>query len=419
MSIKSIKSKIFRAAAVIVSVAAATAFSADWPCFHGADRTNKSTETGLLKQWPKDGPKLLWTATGLGEGYSSVSTSGGNVYSAGVKGGVNYVFAFDNAGKRLWEKPAGKAWEATRAFARAYAGARGTPTVSGGVVYYLSDTGLLVALDAKTGAEKWSLNIREKYGAEIPEYGYSESPLADGDRLYVAPYGSKASVLCLDKNTGKPIWEAAPIAGVSGYASHILADNGGYKQLIALTADVLYGIDSKTGKLLWTVPFKNSRDNNCADAIYSDGCVFASGGYGRGSILVKLSQKDGGVAADKVYDIKLMDNHHGGVILHNGNLYGSGHESRGWSCLDFKTGKQRWNTKGKGSLTFADDMLYLYDEDGTMTLAKAAPEAYSAVSSFAVPPGGKGAYWAHPVVSNGILYLRHADNLYAYDIKVK
>ena len=415
-----LKSNFFRAVSVIIPIIAASAFCADWPCFHGADRTNKSKETGLLKQWPKDGPALLWTASGIGNGYSGAVASGGNVYTAGIKNNANYVFALSGAGKILWEKQAGKAWEAQRSFARSYWGTRGTPTVDGGIVYYLSDTGLLVALDAKTGAEKWSLNIREKYGAEIPEYGYSESPLIDGGKLYAAPYGSKASVLCLDKVTGKVIWEAKPISGVSGYASHILADDSGYRQLIGFTADVLYGINAATGDILWTVPFKNSRDNNCTDAIYHDGHVFISSGYGYGSMLVKLTKSGSGITASKVYETKLMDNHHGGVILHDGYLYGSGHNNAGWYCLDFKTGKEKWKTGGKGSLTFADGMLYIYGEDGTVSLVKAAPEAYTKISGFSVPDGNmKSYFWAHPSISSGVLYVRYADNLYAYDIKAK
>jgi outer membrane protein assembly factor BamB len=413
-----IRTKVFRVVSVFVCVLCTSAFSLDWPSFHGSDRTNKSKETGLLKKWPDKGPKLLWTASGLGTGYSGVSVSGGMIYTAGSKDKANTVFAFNPAGKLVWEKKAGKAWEASAAFARAYHGTRSTPAIDGGAAYYLSDAGLLVALDAKTGAEKWSVDLHKKYEAQMPMFGYSESPLIEGDRLYVAPYGKNVTAVCLDKNTGKVIWESPVVQGTGGYASFVIAENSGFRQLISFTSHHVYSLDSKTGKLLWTVPFNNRTNNNCTDIIYHDGYVFASTGYGVGSILIKLSARDGGVAAQKVYDTKLMDNHHGGVILHNGYLYGSGHESKGWFCLDFKTGRQMWNhTRGKGSVTFAEGMLYFYDEEGTMSLVKAQPDKFEVVSTFKVPSGGRGAYWAHPVVSHGVLYLRHADNLYAYDIK--
>jgi outer membrane protein assembly factor BamB len=420
----SINLKTLRTTAIILSMAAMTAFSADWPDWHGADRTNKSKETGLLKQWPEGGPKLLWTASGLGEGYSGVTTSDGIVYSAGVKDKTHYVFAFDRNGKQLWEAPAGKLWEPSRAFARAYMGSKATPTVSGGIVYYFSDVGYLVALDAKTGQRKWSRDVRTQYDAEVPEFAYSETPLVLGDRLFVAPYGKKATVICLDRNTGKVIWEAKPNAarapkGEGGYASFTVADFGGFRQLVGFTSDHVYGIDSQTGNFLWTVPFRNGRGLSCTDAIFHNGHIFASTGYGHGSKLIRLSQSGRNISATTVYDTKLMDNHHGGVILHEGHLYGSGHEARGWFCLDLMTGQQKWNTPGKGAITFADGMLYIYDENGRMRLVKAAPDAFTEVSSFQVPEGGRGAYWAHPVISHGVLYLRHANNLYAYDVKNK
>jgi len=422
----SIKTNFFRTMTIIIAMAALTAaFAADWPEWHGTDKTNKSKETGLLKQWPEDGPKLLWTASGLGEGYSGVTTSGGIVYSAGVVDKVNHVFAFDRTGKLLWSAPAGGMWVPTRSFARAYEGSRATPTIAGGMAYYLSDIGFLVALDAKTGEQKWSMNLREKYAAEVPEFAYSESPLVLGDRLFVAPYGKKATVICLDRKTGKVIWEAKPGAakaptGEAGYSSFIVADFGGYKQLIGFTSDHVFGIDSQTGNFLWAEALKNNRGLNCADAVFHNGHVFAPSGYGRGSILVKLGQSGKNITSSKVYDIKLLDNHHGGVIFHEGHLYGSGHEARGWFCLDFMTGRQKWNEpRGKGAVTFADGMLYIYEEDGKMRLVKASPDAFTEVSSFQVPEGGRGAYWAHPVVSHGVLYVRHADKLYAYDVKNK
>ena len=423
-----ISARFFRVTAVLICVMYTCAVSSDWPAFHGLDRTNKSKETGLLKKWPDDGPALLWTASGLGLGYSGVSASHGIVYTAGVVDKVNYVFAFDNNGKLLWRKEAGNSWEGKSAFARGFEGSRSTPTVSGGMVYYLSDMGKLTAFDAKTGAPKWSLDIREKYEGHIARYAYSESPLIDGDKLYVAAYG-KAGALCLDKKTGKVIWESERLPGgageqgdtYAGYTSFVLVNDNGFRQLMSYTADYVYGMNSANGKLLWKVPFANPRHrDNCTDVIYHDGHVFASSGYGHGSMLVKLNKTESGVSAKEVYRTKLMDNHHGGLIFHNGYIYGSGHESKGWFCLDFKTGKQMWNTPGKGSITFAEGMLYLYDENsGAVSLVKAQHEKYELVSAFQVPPGGKGAHWAHPVVSNGVLYLRHADKLYAYNIKSK
>ena len=391
----------------------------EWHCFHGLSRNNKSAETGLLKKWPEVTPELLWTVTGLGKGYSSVSIVEDYLYTAGIIEKQTYVFAFDLNGKQIWKKPNGQSWEATRSHARAYAGSRSTPTYDDGLLYHLGDLGRLGAFNYRTGKEIWVLELREFSDAEIPEYGYSESVLIDGDRLYCNPAGKKEFMICLNKKNGKLIWANTEIPGTVGFSSPIIAEFGGYRQIINMSSNCVYGADTKTGKLLWSVEYENSRSNNCTDAIFHDGYVFASSGYGKGSILIKLTASRKEIIPETVWHTDLMDNHHGGVILHDGYLYGAGHNSRGWFCLDFMTGEQMWKARGKGSVFYADNMFYFLEENGTMKLVKAAPEQYDEVSSFKVPKGGEGYHWAHPVVCGGRLYIRHADKLFAYEIGSK
>ena len=389
----------------------------EWPSFHGPDRTNKSSETGLLKEWPEEGPELAWSVSGLGEGYSTVSIAEGYLFTAGIIDKTTYVFAFDLNGKLIWKKPNGQSWETTRSWATGYTGSRSTPTYDNSVVYHLGELGQLTAFDYRTGNEIWSISLREKYDAEIPEYGYSESVYIDGDHLYCNPAGKKGYIVCLDKNNGELIWTNADIPGNVGFCSSVLFDHGDYRQITGLSSNSVYGVDSKTGKLLWVVNFENDRSNNVTDPIFYNGYVFASSGYGKGSILIKLTPSGNNIIPEIVWQTDLMDNHHGGIILHDGYLYGSGHNARGWFCLDFLTGKQMWKSNGKGSLTFADGMLYCLDERGRMTLVTATPEKNNEVSTFEVPSGGKGMHWAHPVVCNGRLYIRHTDKLFVYDIK--
>ena len=391
----------------------------EWPCFHGLQRNSKSAETGLLEEWPEEGPELLWTISGLGEGYSSVSIAEGHLYTAGMIEKQTYVFAFDLNGKQVWKKPNGSSWETTMSHARSYTGSRSTPTYDNGVVYHLGETGRLATFDYRTGKEIWALELREMFDARIPEYGYSESIYIDGDRLYCNPAGKKGFMVCLNKENGGLIWANTEIQGTVGFSSPIIAESSGYRQIIAITSNSVYGADTDTGKLLWSVEFGNQRSNNVADPIFHNGHVFASSGYGKGSILIKLTASDGKVIPETAWQTDLMDNHHGGVILHDGYLYGAGHSARGWFCLDFMTGKQMWNTQGKGSLFYADNMFYLLEEKGTMKLVRATPEKHDIVSSFEVPDGGKGMHWAHPVVCGGRLYVRHADKLFAYDIRDK
>ncbi len=391
----------------------------EWHCFHGLNRNNMSAETGLLKVWPKAGPKVLWTVTGLGEGYSSVSIAKEYLFTAGMINNQSYVFAFDLNGKQIWKKPNGQAWESTMSHARGYTGSRSTPTYDDGVVYHLGETGRLAAFDYRTGKEIWFLNLRENFDAEIPEYGYSESVHIDGDRLYCSPAGEKGFMVCLNKKDGELIWVNEEITGVAGYSSPILAEFGGYLQIINMSSNCVYGVDTKTGKLLWSVEYEGPRSLNNTDPIFHNGYVFASSGYGKGSILIKLNISGKEIIPETVWHTTLMDNHHGGVILLDGYLYGAGDRSRGWFCLDFMTGEQMWKTRGKGSLVYADNMFYFLEETGTMKLVKATSEKYDETGSFEGPDGGKGMHWAHSVVCGGRLYIRHNDKLVAYDIESK
>jgi outer membrane protein assembly factor BamB len=390
----------------------------EWPCFHGSDRTNKSQETGLLKKWPEAGPGLLFTISGLGEGYSSVSVADGFIYTAGKYEDQTYVFAFDLTGKLVWKKPNGKAWTTTLSWASSYTGPRSTPTYDKGRIYHLSEGGRLAAFDSKTGKEIWVRDILKDFDAPEPEYGYTESVFIDGDKLYVHPAGKKGFQVCLNKNDGTLIWADNDITGTEGYGSVVLSQTGGYRQVISASSNCYYGIDAATGKLLWKVDFENQRSLNLTDAIIKDDYVFISSGYGKGSMLFRLKASGKLIQPETIWQSGLMDNQHGGVILHNGYLYGSGNNSRGWFCLDFLTGRQIWKAAGTGAITFADGMLYMLEEkSGVMKLVRATPDKYEVAGEFKVPSGGESMYWAHPVVCGGRLYIRHWDKVFVYALK--
>ncbi len=392
----------------------------EWPCFHGSDRTNKSKETGLAQKWPGNGPELLMTIQGLGEGFSSVSIADGLLFTAGMENDLPYVFAFDLKGKLLWKRPSGGKWSTTASWASSYIGPRSTPTYDNGIVYFLGEMGLLTAFEARTGNVKWQVDLAREYDAVQTEYGYSESVMIEGNNLYVRPVGKKGHQVCLDKNNGKLIWATTQIPGVEAYTSPVVADHGGYHHLIGGSSICYYGVDTKTGKLLWKVDVVNQNACNISDAVFHNGHVFISSGYALGSMLYKLNVSGGEIRPEKVWQSTLMDNHHGGVIFHNGYIYGSGSKMRGWFCLDFMTGTQKWKAgNDEGSITFADGMLYTLDQRGTMRLVKAIPDKYEISGEFRVPSGGKGMYWAHPVVCDKRLYIRHADKIFVYDVSKK
>jgi outer membrane protein assembly factor BamB len=391
----------------------------EWPCFHGSDRNNLSSETGLLKAWDEKGPTLLFTISGLGEGYSSTAIAGGLIYTAGSIGNQSFLYAFDPSGKLVWKKANGPAWTVTVSWASSYNGPRSTPTVDNGVVYHLSEAGRLSAFRAKNGEVIWSRDLPKDFDAKMPMYGYAESVLIDGNNLYVRAAGAKGYQACLNKITGETIWASGDIPGGYGYNSMVIKDFGGFHQIIGATNTCYYSLDTRTGKLLWKTDFINQYEINCSDAIVFSDYVFLTSGEGKGSMLIRLKKAGTGISTEKVWETKLLDNYHGGVILYNGYLYGSGSQARDWYCLDFLTGKLMWQTNGSGSLTYADGMIYLYDEKGNMKLVKAAADKFEKKGEFRVPEGGSGPYWAHPVVCGGRLYLRHADKIFVYDLKQK
>ena len=404
-----------------VPVVAVAGDETSWPCFHGPRRDNLSAETGLMPTWPEAGPKLVWMASGIGFGYSSVAVVGDRILTAGMIDRQTYVTALDMRGKRIWQRLNGQSWQASKrqSWAVPYAGSRGTPTVDGDTVYHLSELGRLVALDIETGEERWCVELLKSFNAERPEYGYSESVLIHGDVLFCCPAGEAGYIAALDKKTGRTVWANTDVKDAVGNGSCVMARIDGVEQVVTMSASRVLSFDPKNGRLLWLYAFANKRQNNCTDVIVSDGLVYASSGYGKGSVLLRPERQAGGAfSVEPVWTSDLLDNHHGGVLLLDGHLYGAGHEARGWFCLDFRTGRQRWQAPGKGSLTYADGRLYCLEERGTMSLVKATPEKWDPVASFRPPRGGKGLFWAHPVVFRGRLYIRHAEQLLTYDIRL-
>ncbi|MBC8468166.1 MAG: PQQ-like beta-propeller repeat protein [Planctomycetes bacterium] len=394
------------------------AYSADqdsfWPQFHGPNRDNISTETGLLKKWPDNGPVLLWTARGLGHGYSSISIADGMIYTAGSIEKDTVVIALNLDGKILWQVKNGKAFTGDRP------GTRGTPTIDGDRLFHQSPHGNLICLDAKTGDRIWELNIIEKFKSKIPNWALAESLLVDGNHLISSPGGPQTYMVALNKKTGSVVWKSPGTGELAGYASPTLIEYKGLRIIITLTLKGMIGVNADTGELLWHIKHESYADENVLMPIFHDGEVFIST-LKAGSVKWKVNVKNDKVSLEEIWRTEELDNHHGGVILLNGNLYGtSTFRNRNLLvCLDWKTGRNKYMDKcvGKVSLKYADGMLYTLSIDGVMGLVRPTPEGHELVSSFEIPKGGKGNSWAHPVVCGGRLYIRHGEFLYAYSLK--
>ncbi|MGA2747997.1 MAG: PQQ-binding-like beta-propeller repeat protein [Verrucomicrobiota bacterium] len=409
---------------------AASAESFDWPQWQGPDRNAVSKETGLLKQWTKDGPPLAWKINGLGGGYSGPSIAAGRIFGMSNRDDDEVVWALSETdGRTLWVTRLGPALN--QSWPQGKEGPGCTPTVDGELLYVLGLGGDLACLQAKDGKIIWQRSLKRDFGGIVPTWSYRESPLVDGDKLICTPGGEDATLVALDKLTGKTTWKSqVPGSPQAAYASAIAIDFDGQRQYVQITQKALVGIAASDGKFLWRYDRPaNSHGINCSTPIYHDGLVFAASAYGAGGGLVKLSKDaNSGVKAEEVYLSKKMQNHHGGVILFDGCLYGAngGNEGGSLVCLDFNTGNVLWDQRDsgdrrvpKGSVALADGRLYYRTEKGTMLLIEPNPKQYVERGRFDQPDRSQQPAWTHPVIANGKLYLRDQDVLLCYDVKAQ
>jgi outer membrane protein assembly factor BamB len=385
----------------------------DWPQWRGPNRNGLSADTGLLQQWPSGGPAQAWSIATLGAGYGSLAVAGTSIYVQGAKDRQSVVYALNRAdGSGLWSKALGPAGNDDRG-----PGPRGTPTVDGDRLYVLTEEGDLWCLKTN-GAEVWHRQILREFGGHQIGWLISESPLVDGDKVYVTPGGPKAGMVALDKMTGKTVWASDQLSDEAGYASPIAADVDGVRVIMTLTANAGVGVRASDGKLMWHFRDVANGTANVATPIFFDKKVFYSSNYGTGAALLNLSAQNGAVTAQQAYFTREMQNHHGGLVLVNGYLYGF--HSAILVCMEFATGKMQWRNRsvGKGTVTYADGNLYLLSEDNVVGLASASPAGYVEKGRFKIPDQGLPS-WAHLVVSGGRLYVRNQSTLTAYDVRAR
>ena len=389
-----------------------------WPQFHGPNRDNLSGDTGLLKSWPEGGPKEVWTTKGLGFGYSSVSIAGGRIFTAGNLDDRTVVTALDLRGKILWQVPCGKAWT------KSYEGTRGTPTIDGDRLYFESPLGEVVCLAVESGRKIWGLNILEAFHSQNTTWALAESLLIDGDRVICTPGGPQTAMVALHKMTGKPVWKSPTAAGeLAGYSSPVLVELQGLRIIITMTQQALIGVDADTGNLLWRFKHVTRHDENIITPVCRDGCVFISTIFNAASVKLKIHVNGKKAEVRELWRSNNLDSQHGGVVLLGNYLYGASRTKNGakWICLDWKTGRMAYAEKGagRGSLTYADGMLYTLSERRKMSLVRPMPSHHEILSSFRIPDQGKGPTWAHPVVCGGWLSVRHGEYLYTYDVRAE
>jgi outer membrane protein assembly factor BamB len=385
----------------------------EWPQWRGPDRTGVSQETGLAKSWPGEGPALLWKSDGRGEGYGTVSVTGDRIYGMGNRGEEEVVWALDaGSGKELWSTPVAPARSVPRGD-----GPRSTPTVDGERLYVLGVNGDLACLDLE-GKVLWRQSLVREFGGQVPRWGYSESPLVDGEKVIATPGGREAALVAFNRQTGEVVWRSrVPGGDTAHYSSAIVAEVDGQRQYVQFLSGGVVGVAAADGKFLWRYDAPANRTANCSTPIFRDNHVFAASGYNTGGGLAKLTPGPDGVAAEQVYFTRQMRNHHGGMVLVGDYLYGF--DESNLTCLEFNTGNVRWFNRsvGKGSVVYADGFLYVRSERGPVALLEATPAGYVEKGRFDQPERSTLPSWPYPVVAGGRLYLRDQDLLLCYDVR--
>ena len=404
----------------------------DWLQWRGADRANHSPETGLFDSWG-EGPELAWIAEGTGSGYASVSVAGDRVYTSGNFPNGQSIVAINAAnGDIIWTRPI-----TDKPPKHGYDGSRTTPTIDGNRLYAVSSDGQIVCLNREDGSVAWSRNFKDWGGKMMSGWGFSESPLVDGDVVVCTPGGRNGMIVALNKKTGDEIWATTmPTYGQenglngkalkdgAGYASVVISHGAGVKQYIQLVGRGLIGVRADNGKLLWRYDQVANGTANIPTAIVDGDLVFTSTAYGTGAALLKLEADGDGVVAKEQYwlDGNEFQNKHGGMTLIDGHIYcGHGNGPGLPICLNMKTGNVTWGPeraagKGESSLVAADGHIVWRRDDGTVILTKVNPASMEVVSTFK-PAYQKGKTWAHPVIANGKLYLREQDKLMCYQLR--
>lgn len=362
-----------------------------------------------FRNGPPGGPEMIWAYEKLGDGFTSPVIADGKIYITGMEGQTGYVYIFSMNGALEKKFPYGEE------FHQSYPGSRSTPAVINNLIYIVNGHGRLVCMDMNSGDLIWSRELFKDFDGRNIRWGFTENLLVDGDRIYCTPGGSKYNIVALNRHTGKIIWASEGAGGLSSYCSPLLIDHYGRQILVTMMERHIVGIDANNGKFLWSHPHANQRNIHPNIPIYHNGSILAFSGYGMGTVKLKLNAA--GDAVTEEWFNSDLDNQLGGVVLVGGHIYGSGDRNRRWFCVDWNTGKTVLSSRDidKGTVIYADGRLYCYTERGELALVEPNTKSFNIKGQTDVKLGSA-QHWAHLVINNGVLYVRHGNALMAYKI---
>ncbi len=396
---------LFAGCLLLVNLAAAQMYN-NW---RGPGRDGHYPDTGLLREWPENGPPMAWAYEGLGKGFTSPVPARGKIYVTGMEGDTGYIYELSMEGQLLRRFPYGPEE------AENYPGPRSTPTIADGMAYIATGHGKLVCMDLDSGQEKWSRDLFGDFDGSNIRWAFTESLMVDGDLLYCSPGGQQHNVVALNRHTGRLVWSSPGTGKVSAYCSPQLIEHNGRRILVTMMHSDILGLDAKTGKLLWSYGYANQRNIHPNTPIYHEGAIYCFSGYGQGGLKLRLNEDGSEVAL--VWENGTVDPQLGGAVLLDGILYASGDRNRRWFALDWQSGEILHETReiDKGNVIAADGMLYAYTERGELALIDPSDGNFRVVSQVRVELGTD-QHWAHLVIHNGMLYVRHGDALMAFNI---
>lgn len=396
---------------IVTGLACFSVIEAQIAQFGGPDRNGVYPDTGLLEQWPVEGPELAGTITGIGEGYASPTITGKGVYIAGMVDTTGYVFHFGHDQQLKWKTAVGPE------FNYRYIGARGAPTIEGNRLYYAASMGDAVCLDASTGEKIWHIDFKEAFNSPPVKWGYTESPLIYGEKIFFTPGGPGQNFVALDKMSGELIWASSIDTTVNTYCSPVIIQHNNKDLVLLNTSTYILLVDPDDGQVVVKHPLTNTHYNHALPPIYNDGKLFYSSGYGEGTTLFRIV--DGQPILDTIYTNKDLDAKISGLICYEGTVFGVSDKRRLWAGVDFDTGETVFTSRDfkAGSFILADDKFYMYSDPGEVALAHPSANGFDIVSRFQIPAGKASFTFAHPVIFNGILYIRYRDHLWLYRVK--
>ena len=372
---------------------------AQWPQWRGSMRNGVSAETHLLKSWPAEGPKLLWSCETIGAGYSSAVIQDGRVYVTGQKEDAYTMTALNLDGTLVWEKKIGDADREDET------GECSTPTFYKDKLYTFTRAGRLCCIEPQTGDVVWAVNIPETFKVESH---VCESPLVVDDKVIVTPFGATATVLALNRLTGETLWQSEHVTDKTAYVSPVLVQGKTKKVMVTNGQEHVLALDLANGKIVW----QGDLTRESYVPVQDDHQVYLPSG-----MMLHVDPDQGRV--DTQWQDPLRICVFGGGVKVGDRIYATHENGSGMVCLDGESGQQlALNKKIKAaSLVAADGLIYSYENrNGRVSLIKPAEGAIEVISSFRIRKG-KGQHLAHMSIANGILFIRHGDTLMAYDIK--